>query len=243
MARIISENSRQRTPYLAADNEAARHMLNKREIFMDNNQKVTIKSFDNSVNEYMRKIGSLNNYNDTYDFLVNLVKENDNILDLACGPAQISSYILNKVNVNVTGVDLSGEMLKIAKSNVPGGVFIEDSIITFNNKMEYELIIIGFGIPYLNMDQVKECIANCASMLKADGNVYISFMEGLSHGFEKTSFGGNNEFFIYYHGKEAIINILEGYGIKIVKTFELDYMETDGRITKDVVIIGENNSD
>ena len=211
---------------------------------MDSNQKNTINSYNNLANDFVQKIGSLSNYNSTYDFLVDLTKENDNILDLACGPAQISSYILNKINVNITGVDLSNEMLNIARKNIPNGIFIENSIITFNNDLEYELIIIGFGIPYLNIEQTKECIKNSVSMLKINGHIYISFMDGNKQGFEETSFGGNNKFYIYYHHKDKIINILENNGIKIIKIFELNYKEMDGRITKDIILIGEkkNNS-
>ena len=209
---------------------------------MDSNQKNTINSYNNSANDFVKKIGSLSNYNSTYDFLVDLTKENDNILDLACGPAQISSYILNKINVNITGVDLSNEMLKIARKNIPNGIFIENSIITFNNDLKYELIIIGFGIPYLNIEQIKECIKNSISMLKINERIYISFMDGNKQGFEETSFGGNNKFYIYYHQKDKIINILENNGIKIIKIFELNYKEMDGRITKDIILIGEKKN-
>ncbi|MDR2953004.1 MAG: class I SAM-dependent methyltransferase, partial [Treponema sp.] len=176
---------------------------------MDNNQIETIKSYDNSANEFMQKIGKLNNYNGTYDFLINLLKENDNVLDLACGPAQISSYIKNKINVNITGVDLSKGMIKIAKENVPDGNFVCDSIITFKNSMKFNLIIIGFGIPFLNKEQTNKCIKNSVMMLEENGYFYISFMNGNKYGFEKTSFGGNNKYYIYYHEQDKIINMLE----------------------------------
>jgi len=206
---------------------------------MDNNQKVTIESYNKSSKDFMEKIGILNNYNDTYDYLVNLLNENDSVLDLACGPAQISRYLLNKIKVNITGIDLSLEMLKIAKNNIPNGVFIEDSIITYNANIFYKLIIIGFGIPYLNKSQTIQCIENSISLLKNSGYIYISFMDGNKEGFEETSFGGKNKFYIYYHKKEDIENTLEKNGIKIEKEYVIDYKEKDGRITKDIIIIGE----
>jgi predicted TPR repeat methyltransferase len=205
---------------------------------MDINQKHTIKSYDNSAHDFMEKIGALNNYNDAYDFLVNLTKENHNILDLACGPAQISSYINRRININITGVDLSNEMLKIAQKLLHKGIFIEDSIITFEDGLKYDLIIIGFGIPYLNSGQVKDCIKNSVSLLKSDGNIYVSFMEGNKQGFEETSFGGENKFYLYYHQKDEIKKILENNGIEIIKEYELNYKEMDGRITKDIIFIG-----
>ncbi|MDR2941584.1 MAG: class I SAM-dependent methyltransferase [Treponema sp.] len=205
---------------------------------MDKNQTETIKSYDKSANEFMQKIGKLNNYNGTYDFLLDLLKENDNILDLACGPAQISSYIKNKKNVNITGVDLSKEMIKIAKKNVPDGNFICDSIITYKSGMKFNLIIIGFGIPYLNKKQIGKCIKNSVIMLEKNGYFYISFMNGNKYGFEETSFGGKNKYFIYYHEKGEIINLLENNGIGIIKDYKLNYTEMDGSITEDIILIG-----
>jgi ubiquinone/menaquinone biosynthesis C-methylase UbiE len=206
---------------------------------LDQNQMDTIKSYNNTANNFNDKIGSLKNYHNTYEFIVKLLKDNDNILDLACGPAQISKYIKNRINVNITGVDLSEEMIIIANKNIPDGKFIKDSIITFRENMEFDLIIIGFGIPYLNENQIIECIKNCEIMLKKKSNIYISFMEGYREGYEKTSVGGENKFYVYYHKKEKIIGILKENGIKIIMEYELDYKEMDGRITKDVILIGE----
>jgi SAM-dependent methyltransferase len=206
---------------------------------MDKNQEKTIEAYNNSAKEFSEKIGTLTNYNNTYDFLVNLLHENDNILDLACGPAQISKYIVQKIGVNVTGVDLSNEMLKIAKNNIPNGIFIEDSIITYKANIFYDLIIIGFGIPYLDNEQTIKCIENSISSLKKDGYIYISFMDGNISGFEKTSFGRSNNFYIYYHKQEEIKNILEKSKVETIKEYVIDYKEADGRITKDIILIGE----
>jgi ubiquinone/menaquinone biosynthesis C-methylase UbiE len=156
---------------------------------MDKKQQETIESYNSSAKEFMESIGGLKNYNDTYDYLIKILKENDCVLDLACGPAQISKYINEKIKVNITGVDLSKEMLKIAKNNIPDGIFIEDSFITFRKNIVYDLVIIGFGIPYLNIEQTIQSIKNAISLLKKDGYFYLSFMEGNKEGFEKTSFG------------------------------------------------------
>ena len=206
---------------------------------MNKNQLDTIDAYNNSAKEFTEKIGVLTNYNNTYDYLIKLLNVNNNILDLACGPAQISKYIKDKINVNVTGVDLSAEMLNIAKNNIPDGLFIEDSIVTFKTDISYDLIIIGFGVPYLNNQQVMQCIKNSISLLKNNGHIYLSFMDGNQEGFEQTSFGGNNIFYIYYHKKEDIKNILLKNGIQLKKEYIIDYKEEDVRITKDIIMIGK----
>jgi ubiquinone/menaquinone biosynthesis C-methylase UbiE len=211
------------------------------EIPMDIKQKETIEAYDNSAKDFFEKIGSIKNYDPTYDYLVEKLKEHNNVLDLACGPCQIGKYIKEKINVNITGVDLSREMLKIAQNNIPDGIFLEGSIVTFKNNIFYDLVIIGFGIPYLNKEQLKKCIKNSVSLLKIKGCLYISFMDGNKEGFEKTSFGGNNKYYIYYHEKEMVRKILIENRIHIEKEYILDYKESDGRITKDVIYIGVKN--
>jgi hypothetical protein len=104
---------------------------------------------------------------------------------------------------------------KNSEKSVPDGNFICDSIISFYNKIKYNLII-GFGIPYLNKEQVDDCINNLI-MLERNGYYYISFMNGNKYGFEETSFGGKNKYYIYYHEQDEIINILENNGTKIIK--------------------------
>jgi SAM-dependent methyltransferase len=154
---------------------------------MDIKQKETIEAYNNSAKDFMKKMGTIKNYNTPYKYLLEKLKENNNVLDLACGPCQIGKYIREKINVNITGVDLSREMLKIAENNIPDGVFIEDSIITFKNTIFYDMVIIGFGIPYLNEKQVEKCIENSISLLKVKGYMYVSFMDGNKEGFASTA--------------------------------------------------------
>ena len=202
-------------------------------------QEDTIESYNNSAKDFSEKTGSLTIYNITYDYLIKLINENDNILDLACGSGQISKYIKERINVNITGIDLSAEMLKIAKENIPDGTFIEDSIITFKSDILYDFIIIGFGIPYLNKEQTIQCIENSISLLKKNGHIYLSFMDGDSEGSEKTSFGGDNNFYIYYHKNEEIKEILLKNRMEIKTEYNIEYKEADGRMIHDVILITE----
>ena len=205
---------------------------------MNMNQIQTIEAYNEIADKFYDKIGVLSNYNFTYDYLIKHLKENDHILDLACGPAQISKYIKDKINVKITGIDLSREMLNIAAKFIPDGNFIKDSIITYRTNIQFDLIIIGFGISYLDSEQTKQCLENCIAMLKNDGYIYISFMEGNTEGFEKTSFGENREFYMYYHEKDRIKRLLKDNKVEITEECTIDYKEQDGRITKDIILTG-----
>jgi len=63
-------------------------------------------------------------------------------------------------------------------------------------------------------------------------------MEGTRQGFEKQSFTDNDELFIYYHPKEAVLEILDQQFLSVTKKFEIDYHEQDGTITNEIIYIG-----
>lgn len=141
----------------------------------------------------------------TYDYLIDLLQDGDEILDLACGSAKISRYISNKRCVNITGVDLSEEMLQLAKKHLKGAVFYKESIIDFKKNTKYHAVIIGFGIPYLDKHQVEKCLKNAVENTVGDKYLYISFMDGNGSRLEKTSFGETCDFLLYYYTKDIII--------------------------------------
>ena len=197
----------------------------------------TIESYDRTAKAFSSSIGRLSNYDHTYDAMADQLNEGDLLLDLACGPAQISGYIWDKKTIRVTGVDLSSEMLSIARDRIPDGEFFKASILDFRQGGPYDGILLGFGLPYLDEAQLSPCLTNAASLLKPGKAIYLSFMHGRGCRVETTSFGGDHEFLIHYHPKDHVRAVLKEQGLGVLKEFELDYEESDGSITKDVVLI------
>lgn len=95
---------------------------------MEKYQLNAVKVFDDAAMSYSNTIGKLQNYNHTYDYLLTLMKENQLVLDLACGPGNISYYLLTRIKINIIGIDLSKKMLKIAQNLMPDQMFINNSI-------------------------------------------------------------------------------------------------------------------
>ena len=196
----------------------------------------TIESYNKTAHNFESTIAQLPNYDHTYNYLSDLLDDGNLILDLACGSAKISRYIAAKKNITVTGVDLSDEMLKIAKNKLPSGIFYKESILDFQKEQKYHAVIIGFGLPYLNQAQAEQCLKNAVQSILDNNYLYISFMEGFGVRVEKTSFGGEHEFLLYYHDRKFIKTILEE-NTRILKEYEIPYTEADGSITIDIVII------
>jgi SAM-dependent methyltransferase len=203
---------------------------------MNENQKSTIQAYNESAERFSNTVGKLANYDHTYDFISSLLQENAKVLDLACGPANISSYLYKKKKLVITGYDLSEKMLAIARKNIPDGIFIQRSIIDFRVNEQFDLVILGFGLPYLSSTQAKICLHHAHEAVKPGGIFYLSFMDGDKEGFESTSFSPDKQFYLFYHRTESIIKLLEELGFMILKTWALDYLEPNGSITTDSVI-------
>ncbi len=58
--------------------------------FIKENIKTVYKKY---AKEFDEKIASLEIYNESYDYLINKIQDNSAILDLACGPGNVSYYL------------------------------------------------------------------------------------------------------------------------------------------------------
>ena len=63
--------------------------------------KIAVAIFNKYASEYQDKFMDLALYHDTFDLFCNLlVRENPTILELACGPGNITKYLLKKKIIN-----------------------------------------------------------------------------------------------------------------------------------------------
>ncbi len=92
--------------------------------------KESIKNvYQNYAEEFDKKIAGLTIYNASYDYLLRHIEDDASILDLACGPGNVSQYFISrKPDLSITGVDISDEMIDIARSRIVNGKFIVKDI-------------------------------------------------------------------------------------------------------------------
>lgn len=205
-------------------------------------QIASIEAFDNCAEKYENTIGSLNNYNHCYDAMISLMNTHDRILDLACGPGNVSKYIKAKIDVSVTGYDLAQSMLELAQKNIPDGNFVQQSIIEFEARNKYDWIINAFGFPFLDPAQRLKSIESCSKALKQDGFFFLSFMDGNREGYEKPSFAENQSIYFIYHRKQDVVRELQNNQFELVNEWELDFDIGNGNVLKDVVLIAKKTS-
>ncbi len=141
----------------------------------------TKKVFDGAAEVYADKFMSVDDYSDGLNFLIEKNEiEEASVLDLACGPGNLSLYLKDREpKFKITGVDFSSNMLRYAKSIIPDGVFIEmDVLDAAGLEKQYDIILVGFVLPYLSITETDILFENIAELAKPGSLLYMSTIEG-----------------------------------------------------------------
>lgn len=200
----------------------------------------TLDTWNKVARLYQDRFMHVDLYNDTYDsFCEQLQLPNPSVLEIGCGPGNITRYLLNKrPDFIIHGIDLSPNMIELAKANNPTAHFTVMDCRNINClQQKYDGIIGGFCIPYLSATECSALLKDCSGLLTGKGLLYISFEEGdyLNSGFRTGSTG--DRVYFYYHSPEFITNELKGLGFKITAVFRKQYQGSSGGEETHVIII------
>ncbi len=208
---------------------------------MDKTQKA-IKVFNKCANLYQDRFMDFDLYNDTFDlFCETIEKQNADILELACGPGNITKYLLQKrPDFKILGTDLAPNMIELAQKNNPSGNF---QLLDCRNFLQlnktFDGIICGFGLPYLSKQDAIQLIKDSSQCLNHDGVLYLSTMEDdyRKSGLKKGSTG--DEIFIHYHQEDYLSETLIQNGFEIIAKQRKKFPELNGTETTDLILIAK----
>ena len=144
-------------------------------------------------------------------------------------------------NYKITGIDLSENMLEIARANLSDCTFIQNDIRNIEAKNRYDAVLASFCIVHLSLKETAKFIITISNILNSNGILYLSFMEGKEDGFEKTSFS-EKELYFCYHSKEKIESLLRKNNLEIREITEELYIESNGNKTNEIFIIAEKEN-
>lgn len=181
-------------------------------------------------------------YNDTYqDFCDLLNNETGSILEIGCGPGNITQQILKTCpQLSIIATDISENMVGLAQKNNPS---IKTKVIDCRKiaglNERFDGIICGFTIPYLAKQDCMKLISDCCTLMNKQGVLYLSYVEGA---YDKSGFisgsSGDRTFF-YYYDFQTLKEQLEQNGLSIIKRTKIAYNKNDGSIEDHVIIIAQ----
>jgi len=192
----------------------------------------TVSTFDKFAEQYQEKYMHFDLYISTYKKLSDLIdRSHSKVLDIACGPGNISAYLQGqRPNLEIVGLDLSPGMVKLAQVNNPGAQFkVMDARYVSNLGAGFDVIACGFVVPYLNAQDAEKLLIDTYSLLRKNGLLYLSTMEGKeSHSGRQTSPSGDSVF-VYYHSTERIKNWLNQCGYTLLECESLPFPDTEDK--------------
>ncbi len=201
--------------------------------------KIAVDIFNKLASGYQDKFMDVSLYHDSLDVFCNsITKENPEILELACGPGNITKYLLEKrPDFKILGTDLAPNMIELAKINNPTAEFqlLDCRKIDTLNKM-FDGIMFGFGLPYLSKEEAVQFITDSGKQLNKNGILYISTMEddNSKSGFKTGSTG--DTMYQNFHQADYLTQSLEDNKFKIIHLERKEYIHNDQKTT-DLIII------
>lgn len=208
---------------------------------MMNKTELAVNLFNHHAVDYQNKFMNLELYHSSYDLFCEAVTcENAAVLELACGPGNITRYVQNKrPDFKILATDLAEKMLALGRINVPEAEFqLMDSRKLEKLDQNFDAIICGFCLPYLSKEEAVELIASMSKKLNRGGVVYISTMEDdyENSRIEKSS-SGEHELFTYFHEAGYLTSALEKNQFKILSLDRKEFIRENDTRYDDLIII------
>ena len=201
--------------------------------------KIAVDIFNKLADGYQDKFMDVSLYHESLDLFCNAIeKENAEILELACGPGNITKYFLEKrSDFKIIGTDLAPNMIALAKINNPTGHFqLMDCRAISSLPKKFDGVVCGFGLPYLSKDEAIQFIKNSSQQLNEKGVLYISTMEddNSKSGFKTGSTG--DQMFQNFHQADYLTKVLEENHFNISHLLRKEYFYNQQETT-DLIII------
>ena len=208
---------------------------------MDHNENAVFQ-FNRFADEYQKKYMDLSAYAAGLDLFCGQLAEQARVLDVACGPGNISRYVLDRCpTVDLLGVDQAVRMVELAKRNNPGATFMQmdaRKISTISNL--FDGILIGFLLPYLTSKQVISLFKDLTEMMPPGGILYISSMEN-PHATEAWQYSSQPDvepLYTYYHPKAWLEEQLMHLSLGLIHQ---EHIPISGSENVDLVLVARKN--
>ena len=140
------------------------------------------------------------------------------VLDVGCGAGGRFVRLMEARNLRVTGVDVSAEMIRLAKNNHPGQTFLHQDICTWELPAKYDLILAWDSIFHLPLACHQPVLNKLCAGLAQNGVLFYTF--GNDDG-ELTDQWLNDSFYYSSIGINKNLQLLMNNGLSILH-LELD---------------------
>jgi cyclopropane fatty-acyl-phospholipid synthase-like methyltransferase len=140
---------------------------------------LAVEIFNRHAAFYKERFMDVSRYAAALDAFVAQLPEKAELLELACGPGNVTRYLLDrKKNLTITATDLAPNMLEIAAETCPEAKLLlldARKISELNSK--YDAVIAAFIFPYFSKIETAQFLRDAKALLKPGGVLLLSTME------------------------------------------------------------------
>lgn len=179
---------------------------------MDNKTKKTIQTYEKIAFDYYKTHSKIDRLKNLLNFFIKNMKGKE-VLDAGCGHGRDAKYF-SEHGLNVVGIDLASNFIKIAFVNVPKAKFIQMDMRKLNfpdNK--FNGIWAHASFSHIPKKDALKTLRGFRRVLKPGGILYVSLRVGKGEKFDR------KKFFTLYTENE-FKNLLESCNFKILKMSE-----------------------
>lgn len=205
--------------------------------------KTTTEIFNQYALDYQTKFMDVGLYHSSFDlFCSHTPKAHAQVLEIACGPGNITRYLLEKrPDFKILGIDLAEKMVELAKINNPTAEFVVmDCRDIHLLNQQYDAIMCGFCLPYLSKEDAIKLIKDASDLLSPNGVLYLSTMEDDYNKSSLQTSSSGDQTFMYFHQADYLVQALEENGFKIISLSRQDYpAKEDAKIIDLLILAGK----
>ena len=188
---------------------------------------ITKSSYDAVAEKYARIYGADIYYQDELDGFLRHLDAESKILDVACGSGHVAHYLAKK-GFDVVGIDISSNLIDIAKKNNGLARFelMDMREMTFMNS-SFDAVLSLFGLVHLTQQEIPAVLKRFNNLLKPQGYLLVGVAEGVGEGFVDEHLELSQRYYYKYFTKDELQGLLKKAGFQIIKTFDR-FLETEG---------------
>lgn len=208
---------------------------------MENTHLHAINIFNRYARQYQDRYMEEEIYHESFDLFCELIPEpKAQILEIGCGPGNCTRYLLRRrPDMDILAIDGAAEMIALAKRNNPKARFERmdaRDIKTLSNA--YHGIFCGFCLPYLNKTETVLFIEDASGLLRANGVLYISTMEGPASesGYVSSSTNNSEKLFTNYHEADYLLEALKANGFTDIRLKRIIETSEEKTVTNLVIV-------
>ncbi|RAJ77543.1 methyltransferase family protein [Chitinophaga dinghuensis] len=210
---------------------------------MDHYQE-TFNTWNKLAARYQAMFMDMDIYHRTYDYFCSVLGERARVLELGCGPGNITRYLLQqRPDWQLLATDVAPAMVELAAAANPGAECrVLDCRDVAQLEATYNGIVIGFCIPYLTEKDNRQLMQDCYGLLEDGGLLYLSFVPGMQEqsGFQTGSSG--DRIYFHYYPLEVVQELLLQAGFVLLEDFSIAFQRSGGAGEVHMVIVAQKQS-